>query len=98
MLTSSVMTAVIKLSAVKGSRMAEVLPDILEDLAERRRGLLIKGCIGFMRIKNTFTIEEVTERSDAGVSTPLDLMPNEFWSPEDLPFPRFGEEMLGKDF
>lgn len=93
MLTSSVITVAIGPLVVKESK-----PDMLEDLAQRRRGLLIKGCIGMMRIKNTFTIEQVQERSDSGVGTPLDLMPHEFWSPDDLPFPRFGEEMLGKDF
>lgn len=68
------------------------------EIERRRRGKLVKGVIGYMRFVDTFTIEEVRERGEQGIPTPLDLMPNEFWSPKDLPFPRFGEEMLGEDF
>lgn len=68
------------------------------EVHRKRKGKLIKGAISMMRVIEPFTIEEVKERDSRGVPTPLDLMPHDFWWPDDLPYPRFGEEMLGKDF
>lgn len=62
-----------------------------------RRDVRVTGCLGYsMLINERFTMEEVWERTEAGVGTPLDLMPNEFWWAGNVP--RFGEEMLGDDF
>lgn len=68
------------------------------EVERKRKGKIVQGVISLMRIKDTFTIEEVRERGEAGKSTPLDLMPIDFWHPKELPSPRYGEEMLGKDF
>jgi hypothetical protein len=68
------------------------------EVHRKRKGKLVQGAISLIRVIEPFTIEEVRERGNRGVPTPLDLMPHEFWWPDDLPFPRFGEEMLGKDF
>jgi hypothetical protein len=68
---------------------------------ERRRNRIVFNR-GFpewpIRSPEPFTLEEVETLRARGQGVPLDLMPSEFWWPEELPFPRFGEEMLGKDF
>lgn len=65
---------------------------------ELRRGEIVKGALGPLLVKSAFTMGEARARQLAGLPVPLDLLPHEFWHPEDLPFPRFGEEMLGSDF
>lgn len=68
------------------------------DFEAMRRGELIQGPIGPFLLKKLFSVEEVTELDAAGIGVPMDLLPHEYWSPPHLPFPRFGEEMLGADF
>lgn len=68
------------------------------DIQRRREGVLVQGAIGQFLMVELFTVEQIQEAWDRGEQVPLDLMPADFWSPPDMPFPRFGEEMLGPEF
>jgi hypothetical protein len=66
---------------------------------ERRRHVLVTGALGWpMYVRERFTMEECDEWYRRGFSVPLDLVPREYWWDDLSGLPRFGEEMLGKDF
>lgn len=63
------------------------------------RNVEVRGAIGRIVFRSLpMPLEVAQEIWKSGRGVPLDVVPDEFWSPPELPFPRFGEEMLGKDF
>jgi len=63
------------------------------------RNVRVAGAIGEIVFRSMpMPEEQAKEFWEAGIPIPLDIVPDEYWSPPELPFSRFGEEMLGKDF
>lgn len=80
-------------------------PPLSEDellIEQRRAGRLVEGIFGSLRIPNLFSLDELLERAEAGLSTPLDLVSPVDWRTTDpatgVSYYRFGEEHLGAEF
>ncbi len=66
---------------------------------EQYRNVEVQGPIGKIVLRSVpMPLEVAQEIWGRGEGVSLDVIPDEYWRPLDWPFPRFGEEMLGKDF
>lgn len=70
-----------------------------EEIFEQYRNVCVKGAIGYIIFRAMPMPDEVAKEIwKIGRGVPLDIVPDSYWSPPELPFPRFSEEWLGKDF
>jgi len=66
---------------------------------EQYRNVEVQGAIGKIIFRSVpMPLEVAQEIWGRGKGVPMDVIPDEYWRPPGLPFPRFGEENLGKDF
>lgn len=66
---------------------------------ENYRNVEVQGALGKIILRSApMPLELAREIWAREEHIPLDVVPDEFWHPPELPFPRFGEEMLGADF
>ena len=71
----------------------------MERTFELYRNVEVRGAIGRIIFRGVpMPLEIALEIWGKDRSIPLDIVPVEYWSPPELPFSRFGEEMLGKEF
>lgn len=72
--------------------------ELIDSYAEYRN-VTVEGHIGPIVFGSVpMPLETAQVIWDKGEQIPLDVIPSEFWSPKDSPFPRFGDEMLGSEF
>lgn len=65
---------------------------------DERRNRIVRYMDVNIKSPELLTQTDINALKLRGLPIPLDLVPHEYWHPRHLPYPRFGEEMLGEDF